>query len=224
MTETLRDETGKKTPQKLSLTQKYLIAFVVGVLVAAIATTAIRFALIKDTAVHYHANFALYLNGQKDEFKSFAFYEEVAACNVHDAEDAKARTHMHDSKAGLIHVHDGAVTWGQFFENLGYTLGNEVVATDKSVYANGADGKKLSFMLNGEDANSIANTVIHSEDVLLISYGNEEETALKSRYDQIPRTAHEANETKDPAACSGAQEVSFWDRLKQAIGLPESDH
>jgi hypothetical protein len=59
---------------------------------------------------------------------------------------------------------------------------------------------------------------------LLINYGNDDNSVLKSRYDQIPRTAHEANVTKDPSACSGAHEVSFGDKLKQALGVQPEEH
>lgn len=223
MTETSQETTSKKS-KKLSLLQKYLIVFAVGLVLAIVLTTALRFALAKDTSVHYHANFALYINGKQDEFKSFTFYEEVAACNSHDADNPKVRVHMHDNKAHLVHVHAGGVTWGQFFENLGYTLGDNLISTDNGVYITGDDGNKLTFTLNGEEVDALANKVIHSEDVLLINYGKDDDGTLKQRYDAIPRDAHQANVTKDPSACSGGNEFTFWNRLKQAIGFQPESH
>lgn len=202
--------------------KRYVAVLLIGFLLALILSTAIRFALIKDTSVHYHANFSLYVNGKRDEFKSFAYYEEVAACDAHDATNPKVRAHLHDQNAELVHVHDGGVTWGQLFANLGYALSNDLVENDNATYISGDDGNKLSFMLNGEMVNSIANEVIKSEDVLLINYGKDDQSTLKQRYESISRDAGKANVTKDPSACSGGHELTFWSRLKQAIGLPDN--
>lgn len=211
------------TKSKLTVIKRPLILLVIGILLGALLTTAIRFALVKDNAVHYHANFSLYINGQKDEFKSFTFYEEVASCDVHSADNPKVRTHMHDNKPGLVHVHDDGVTWGNFFENLGYTLGNNLIKTNNGVYITGDDGNKLTFILNGEQTDSIANKAIGNEDRLLINYGKDNDQTLQNRYKDVPSTAHEANITKDPAACAGGHELTFWNRLKHAVGVPEDD-
>jgi hypothetical protein len=224
MTETTTEDKPKKSPKKLSKFHRYLIIFAIGVLLSFVATTAIRFALIKDTSVHYHANFALYINGQEDPFKSFTFYEEIAACDASSQTNPKVRSHMHDKNAHLIHVHDGGVTWGQFFENLGYTLGNNLVKTDSGVYISGDDGNKLSFTLNGQAVESVANKLISSEDVLLVNYGKDNPSTLQKRYDSIPRDAPKANVTKDPSACTGGHELTFWSKLKQALGAASEQH
>lgn len=223
MTETTHEEPAKHK-KKLSKFQKHVIIFAVGFVISLLLTTAVRYALIKDTAVHYHANFSLYINGQEDPFKSFTFYEEVAACDAHEADNPKVRTHMHDSNNHLIHVHAPGVTWGAFFANLGYTLGDNLIRTDSGVYITGDDGNKLTFMLNGQPADNIANKVIHSEDVLLINYGKDNSSTLQQRYDAIPRDAHKANTTKDPAACQGGQELNSWNRFKQALGASPEAH
>jgi hypothetical protein len=192
-----------------------LLGFVVGTL----WLVAVRFVTYKSDAVHYHANFALYINGQRDEFKSFTFYEEVAACNADEADNPKTRVHMHDQKPGLVHVHAPAVTWGQFFENLSYTLGDSLVKTDKGVFINGQDGNKLTFILNGHTVDAVANSVIKSEDRLLINYGQDDAAVLQQRYITVPNDAHKANTQADPASCSGSKPSSFSERLQQAVGL-----
>ena len=221
----MEENTTTQSPKKSRFSRKLKKHFnnlVVGLIIGIIATTAIRFSLAKDNAVHYHANFALYINGKQDQFKSFTFYEEIAACDAHSDTNPKVRTHMHDNNNHLIHVHDGAVTWGNFFENLGYTLGDDLIKTDDGVYITGDDGNKLSFTLNGESVDVVANKVINSEDVLLVNYGKDDKSTLQDRYNAIPRDAKQANVTKDPSACAGAHEFTFWNRLKQAIGVQES--
>jgi hypothetical protein len=224
MTDSTSTDTSTKTKKKYSKFQKHVIIFLVGALLAFIASTAVRYALVKDTAVHYHANFSLYINGQEDPFKSFTFYEEIAACDTHELDNPKPRVHLHDQNAHLVHVHAHAVTWGAFFNNLGYTLGDNLVKTDNGTYISGDDGNKLTFLLNGQPVDHLANAVIKSEDVLLINYGKDSDTTLTKRYDAIPRTAHQANSTVDPAACSGGAELNFWNRLKQALGSPPEQH
>ncbi len=188
-------------------------------LLGAFVLFAFRFATFESDDVHYHANFALYVNGQRDEFKSFTFYEEVTSCDVHDADDAGGRAHMHDQNSGLVHVHAPGVTWSQFFTNLGYTLGNKVVVTDGGVYADGQDGNKLVFVLNGQTVRSVQDRLIKSTDRLLINYGKEDATALDARFKALPDDADKANKTSDPAACSGGQDTSLSQRLKAAAGL-----
>lgn len=192
-----------------------LAAFITGVLWAG----AVRFLLTKDETVHYHANFALYINGQRDEFKSFTFYEEIAACDAHDVDNPKTRSHLHDNNNALIHVHGPGVTWSDFFNNLGYTVGDSLIKTDTGTYITGDDGNQLSFMLNGKIETTIANRVIHSEDVLLINYGKDDVKTLQSRYDGVPRDAPKANVTADPAACQGAEKFTFVNRLKKSLGI-----
>jgi hypothetical protein len=210
-------EATKKESTKLVIRRRYL--FLIGVLVGLFAFFVFRFATVSPNVVHYHADFALYVNGQKDEFKSFTFYEEVQACSADDHNNVKARAHMHDSKAGLVHVHDEGVTWGQFFANLGYTLGDTLIATDKGVFIDEQEGNELMFVINGKTTDSLANEVIHSEDKLLISYGNEDAKTLDSRFSTISNEAHTANTKNDPATCSGGKPLTFTGRLKAAIGL-----
>jgi hypothetical protein len=210
----------RKSKKRLSASS-WWVALVMGIIVGAFALIAVRFITFKDTTVHYHANFALYVNGKRDEFKGPGFYEEIAACSTHDVNDVKARVHMHDENNHLIHVHANGVTWSEFFANLGYTFGNTVLTTGDGTFVDGQNDNHLTFTLNGNQEFDIANRVIKSEDVLLINYGNDSAAALKQRYDAIPRDAHEANTKADPSSCSGSHKLTFTERLKHSTGFGE---
>lgn len=41
------------------------------------------------------------------------------------------------------------------------------------------------------------------------------------RYEQIPKTAEELDESTDPAACTGSQKETFSGRLKRTSGISE---
>src|SRR5215469_16416653 len=93
-------------------------------LLGAALVLGIRFFTYKPQSVHYHANFALYVNGQREEFKGAMYYSEVQMCtSAETAMTPVERAHMHDNVNNVVHVEDHAVTWGQFFANLGWYMG-----------------------------------------------------------------------------------------------------
>lgn len=195
-----------------------MVTGVIGVAVGVVIVFGLRIMLAKRHDVHYHANFALYIDGVHDEFKNFTFYEETQACSVGStSNDPKTRAHMHEPNNYVVHVHDSAVTWGDFFANLGYTLGDNLIKTDAGVFVDGAAGKKLSFILNGQPASLIADRVIGDKDALLISYGDEDAATLQKRYDAIPKDAEQFDTHTDPTSCSGSKPLTFSERLKQAF-------
>ncbi len=203
-----------------NMNKRILLSVATGFLIGALWLTTARFVLFKDDNVHYHANFALYVNGKRDMFDNFTFYEEVQSCGSDQVNDPKIRVHLHDNNPSVIHVHDAGVTWGHLFANLGYTLGNGILKTDDGTFVDGTGGS-LHFVLNGKLVDGVANTTIRSEDTLLIDYGNDDQTVLQSRYDQIPKDAKEFNAHNDPSTCSGSEPATFTTRLKHAVSLSQ---
>jgi len=192
---------------------------IVGIVVGMVGFMVFRMARAKSPFVHYHANFAVYINGQHQTFQGPGYYEEVTACNLHNANDVKSRVHMHDNINHVIHVHANGVTWSDFFNNIGYTLGDNVLSDGSSVYTDGQNGAHLTFILNGQPVTSIADTVIKSEDALLINYGTDSDQVILQRYQAIPKDAHYFNTHADPAACSGSDKFDWKARLKDAVGI-----
>jgi hypothetical protein len=191
------------------------VGFVLGIL----SFIALRFITYESGNVHYHANFALYIDGERDEFDSFTFYEEVQACVADGTDNPKARVHMHDQVNDVVHVHANSVTWGHFFANLGYTLGDKVLVTGSGLHTDEAIGNELTFVLNGTKVTSVANRVIENEDRLLINYGNDSDGTLEERFGMIAPNAHEYNDRHDPGGCAGDEALTFTERLKRAIGI-----
>jgi hypothetical protein len=194
------------------------IAGAMGFVTGVLWFVAMRFVLYKSTATHYHANFALYVDGTQDTFDNFTFYEEVNACADDQDGNPKHRVHMHENVNNLVHVHAPGVTWGHFFANLGYTLGNSVLKTDDGVFTTTKENK-LQFVLNGKEESDIANRAIKSEDTLLVNYGSEQSDELQNRYSKITHSAGESNKKHDPASCSGGEKITFWSRLQKAAGF-----
>lgn len=192
--------------------------FTAGLVLASLVILGIRFATYSMPHTHYHANFAVYINGQREEFKAAHYYEEIAACTVHGTIQPAQRAHMHDEINSVIHVHDDGVTWEQFFNNIGWTLGPNFIQDDQQKLYLEDSTNKLNIVLNGQnltDLTAINNQVIKDEDRLLISYGNIDNTTLTKEYKTVPATAHHYDITPDPASCAGQMEnPSFSERLK----------
>src|ERR1700752_157532 len=73
-----------------------LALLAVGFLGGVLWCGAMRYFLVHEHEVHYHANFAVYINGQREEFKEFFYFEEIAACSDAYADNPKGRVHMHE--------------------------------------------------------------------------------------------------------------------------------
>lgn len=209
----MTDHAPEKTYSKQQLLRFAVIAFLLGIL----WFIAMRVVLYNDDRVHHHANFAVYISGDQETFSEPTFYEEVTSCGG-DVANPLARVHMHDQISDVVHVHDASATWGNFFENIGFSLGDNVLYARTQAYVDGQSGE-LSFILNGEPVRSIASKTITSEDKLLVNFGAEDQATLQSRYDAIANSAAEYNQTADPAACSGSQGLGIVDKLKEVLGL-----
>jgi len=189
----------------------------VGLLVGVLVLLGIRYFTYKPDQVHFHANFALYINGQREQFKSSLYYQEEAVCSsVNGLTSPQQRAHMHDNINSVIHVHDHAVTWGQFFENLGWYIGPDFIETaDGTMYRNDGDSQ-LHIVKNGQDftgLGAITNTLIKDRERLLVSFGNIDDATLQQEFKTVPNTAKHYDEAKDPASCAGSEKVTASQRL-----------
>ncbi len=169
-------------------------------------------------AVHYHANFGVFVNGERLKLDSPLYYEEVQACGGDEVNNPKIRTHMHSQVNSIVHVHDAGVTWGHFFANIGMTDGDSVFRIDQKIYQDSASSP-ITFILNGEKVDTTANRTINSEDVLLVSIGTVEERILQEQYTALPKDAGEYNKKYDPSGCSGGKDFTFLERLKKSVGV-----
>jgi len=202
---------------KLGFVRNKWFLFGGGIVLGALALLVIRFATYNPPHVHYHANFALYINGQREEFKGAQYYQEVSICNASTGITIpQQRAHMHDDVNDVVHVHDHAVTWGQFFENLGWYVGPDFIQTaDGTLYKD--DGSSvLHVFINGQDYTGLTpltNTVIKDQSRVLVSYGDISDSQLQQEYKTVPSTAKHYDETTDPASCSGSEPTDFHARI-----------
>lgn len=192
---------------------KKSLLFLGGILVGLLALGAWRFFSYHSDSVHYHSNFAVYVNGQREPFGADTYYEESSGCSADELNQPAGRAHMHDHENDIVHVEDSAVTWGQFFQNLGWDIGPSYLQTrDKLLLANATHA--LTYLLNGQPVKNPASLVIKSLDKLLVSYGTTDKAKLKTQYSSISDSAREENTKRDPASCSGPAPTDWQTRLK----------
>ncbi len=194
------------------------VIFIIGLLLGATLIAGLHYIQFAGDGVHHHANFAVYVDGERQEFDNFTFYEEIQACSPGDELQPSSRAHMHEMVNSVVHVHDEGVTWGHFFANLGYSLSDEALETRDAVYIDD-EGGELRFILNGQATNVVANQLIGDGDKLLIDYSSDATSQLQARFDDIPGDAESYNQTEDPGSCSGSGQLPFGQRVLRAVGV-----
>lgn len=201
---------------KLSLSKQIITAFVLGI----IAFGAFRFLTLEvGQATHVHANFALFDEGQRVDLSGDEYMEDVQGCKPdYMGLQPEERVHMHNNNQNVVHLHDQGVTWGHFFANLGFTLGDQLIVTDDGIRYENTDTSRITYILNGKPIQSIANRLMGNTDQLLISYGSESVSEIiKNQFPVVEDSAKEHNEHPDPGSCSGEIEIGIWEKIKKAL-------
>jgi hypothetical protein len=191
----------------------------VGALVGILALSAARFvAQPLGDEVHYHANWAIFVDGERLDLTHAHFMEDVAQCRADPTRlHPEDRVHMHEGNHDVVHVHHAGATWGHLLINLGFGIGDDYLYTERGRHHDAEEGT-LKFVLNGAEVASIRNRVIGDEDRLLISYGPEAVAeVLERQFPHVASNAGEYNHEPDPASCAGPAEVTLGERIRRAV-------
>ncbi len=208
---------SKTNTSLISARHKAILILLAGVILGFVIFTGVRlYNISKQKDAHYHANFQVWVNGVQEKFESPLYYQEISTCSKNGHSNPLHRAHMHDQKYDVVHIHDSAVTWSHFFENINSSVQPSYLRIGNNIYTNNTENK-LGIILNGKSVNSLNNVEIKSEDSLLVSYGNEDSQALQARYGNMTNKARSYNILKDPASCSGDEELNFLDRLNSIV-------
>ena len=171
-------------------------------------------------APHFHANWAIYIDGERLGLSDQRYMEEVSSCATVDGEvTPQSRVHMHEGDHDVVHVHHLGATWGHLAGNLGIGLGEGYLILDDGMRIFDGEDGRFSYILNGRALTSVHNQLIASEDRLLISYGFESLDELGAgSFGRVATTAGAYNMREDPATCSGSNgPLGVWGRLKLAF-------
>lgn len=191
-----------------------------GAVIGVLGFGAVRLAAMPPVPhVHYHANWAVFVDGQRLDLSAPRYMEDVARCKADATKlEPQDRVHLHSGDDDVVHVHAAGATWGHLLANLGFGVGDDYLLTDRGQRYAAAPGRTLKFIVDGHEVTSIRNLLIEDQDRLLVSYGPETAAeVVRTQFPQVATTAAEHNTRPDPATCSGDAHEGFGDRLRRAF-------
>ena len=129
-------------------------------------------------AVHWHANFAVFINGEPYDF-------DDPRMVVEDSDDPRHNVHIHEPRYTVIHIHREQSTWDEFFKALEWRLTDTCLTIiDGEEYCT-SETASLKFVINGVRVDSIRFQDITDIDRVLISYGSETDEELMAQFNLV---------------------------------------
>lgn len=128
--------------------------------------------------VHWHADFALYIRGERYNFGQERFVSG-------EEDELSENVHIHGERGSVVHVHREGTTWREFFDSLGFELSDACLTTPEGEQLCNSETDRLSFVLNGVKLDSLAFQDITDIDRALISYGSESAEELMQQYAKV---------------------------------------
>jgi len=195
--------------------------FAIGVIIGVLVLATARFAFVPhEHEVHHHANFAVFIDGRRLDLTDDRYMELVSACGATgQGVLPRERVHMHENNHDVVHVHHDGVSWGHFFTNLGFAIGEDFLILDdgRRLFADGE--RSFKFIVNGMPVPAVHDRLIRpGGERVLISYGAESvDEVIAAQFPVVAMDAVEFDATYDPAGCSGGHEESFGERLRRAF-------
>lgn len=129
-------------------------------------------------SAHEHAIFAVKLDGQYVDF-SQRQYQVGATGNQF--------IHFEGGDGTTIHKHSSRVPIGEYLRSVGMDIRDGCfIHNNGSQFCNDdSNGKMLRFFVNGEQASSIMDYVLHDDDRILVIYGDEDEEELHAEFERL---------------------------------------
>lgn len=128
---------------------------------------------------HVHADFAVFMNGQKMDFNSMAFMSDATQA-------LDPIVHLHDGNPNVIHYHAQNISLQRFFNSLDmkwqnncFNLGQGPACDDV------ASGKTWRLYVNGQLHTQKENYIAKDLDRILITYGNETPEQLQQQINSV---------------------------------------
>lgn len=155
-------------------------------------------------AVHWHADFALYINGEQFDFNTPDFVST-------EDEELNENVHIHEPRYTVVHAHREQSTWNEFFTSLGMKVTDTCVTLkDGTEYCE--DGQNhLDFLVNDVPVDGIRDLDISDLQRVLIWYGPETADQMVGRFNDLvsneacipsERCAERVPENPEPEPCT----------------------
>lgn len=137
---------------------------------------------------HTHADFAIYLEGEKLDFSDTKYMSGLSTDETtHDEEGEHKHPyfHLHDRIGHVIHQHKPDLTFGEFLSSLGFTMTAQCLTLDTNVMVCPDGGKRWQMFVNrstgltagGEERPFDPGFTFKDGDRILLTYGASAEIA-----------------------------------------------
>ena len=133
--------------------------------------------------VHWHADFAVVINGQQFDFNQSGFISTEGG-------EKNPWVHIHDPRPTVIHVHREQTTWDEFFGSLGFKLTDTSLTLPNGTNYTSGEGGTLRFFVNRVRVDTIQFESIADLSQGLVTFGPESEEDI--RRTQIPLVTDQA--------------------------------
>ena len=129
-------------------------------------------------AVHWHADFALIINGERFDFNDPAFISTAEF-------ETSVSSHIHNPRHSVVHLHYEQTTWAEFFDGLGFALGDGTMTMpDGTVHAND-DTNRWTYLVNGVEIDRLRLQYISDLDRVILNYGPETAEELLGEWETL---------------------------------------
>ncbi len=113
---------------------------------------------------HYHADFAVFLDGKQVDFNNEKYFVKSAFMHVENDDPEEA--------GKVLHMHAEGVPLWLFFESVGIEFTDKCFILDTGEEYCNDNENTLKMYLNGEENSEYQNYVFQDHDKILISYGD----------------------------------------------------
>ena len=148
---------------------------------------------VREKEFHAHADFAVFIRGQKIDFsqKQFAFKESCGkpgeakkAIDLSTLEGMKEAVHLHDSNGNVLHLHSANATLPMFFKSIGFDLTPTCLQTPTALYCN-TQTETLKVFVNDVQEENFVKYSPKDLDRILVSFGSESPALVRMQYDLV---------------------------------------
>ena len=138
---------------------------------------------VKSTeAYHTHFNLKIYVNGTAYDL-TLPKYQST------DEKELNKDIHVHDGNGDVVHIHKKDVTLGEFISSLGMSLTATCFTDDAKNQYCSSETNTVKFFVNGKANTQFGSYAPQDLDRILISYGKENDAAIKKQIDSVADNA-----------------------------------
>lgn len=155
---------------------------------------------VSQQEYHVHADFAVFVNGQKLNFTQQKYMtletcgnpneeKEHANADLTTLAGMKTVVHLHDLNGNVIHFHNANATLAMFFKTIGFDLTPTCFADDQGTQHCNSNDRKLRVFVNDAEITDFVNYKPRDLDKILVAYGQDSDAIIRDQFASVTNEA-----------------------------------